>query len=318
MELHQLRCFVVVAEELHFGRAAKRLFMTQPPLSRQIQLLERSLGVMLLERNNRQVRLTAAGQHFLRDARRMLAFAEQAGHSARRLASGDAGRLILGFTAVSGYSLIPELLRHAAQVLPDVEVVLQEMVSVAQIEALTANMIDVGFVRLAVTRPGLEYERVCREPLVVVMPLTHPLAGQASVALRDLHQQPFVMYSPVEGRYFYDCIAGLFAMAGVAPHYVHYLGQTHSVLGLVRAGLGLAIVPASASELHRGNLAFRPLRDAQIHAELYMAARHGSENPVLPAFISMAKHYFAIRKADSPACDEQDQCLSPPETAGGR
>lgn len=304
MELQQLRCFVAVAEELHFGRAAKRLFMTQPPLSRQIQLLERSLGVLLLERNNRQVRLTAAGQHFFRDARRVLEFAEQAGHSARRMASGEAGRLSLGFTAVSGYNMIPELLAHAAQSLPDVEVVLQEMVSVAQVEALAANMIDLGFVRQAAVRPGLEYELVCREPLVVAVPLTHPLAGQAAVSLRDLHQQRFIMYSPLEGRYFYDCIAGLFAMAGVAPHYIHYLGQTHSMLGLVRAGLGLAIVPASASELHMGHLAFRPLRDARAHAELYIAARQDSENPVLPAFMRMAKAYFAQRNAGSPACEQ--------------
>jgi len=301
MELHQLRCFVAVAEELHFGRAAKRLFMTQPPLSRQIQLLERSLGVLLLERNNRQVRLTVAGRHFFRDARRVLEFAEQAGHSARRMASGDAGRLSLGFTAVSGYSMVPELLEHAAQSPPGVEVVLQEMVSVAQVEALTANMIDLGFVRQAVVRPGLDYELVCREPLVVALPVSHPLAGQAAVSLRDLHQQRFIMYSPQEGRYFYDCIAGLFAMAGVAPHYIHYLGQTHSMLGLVRAGLGLAIVPASASELHMGRLAFRPLCDAQAHAELYIAARQDSENPVLPAFMRMARDYFAQRNTGAVA-----------------
>ena len=295
MELHQLRCFVMVAEELHFGRAAKRLFMTQPPLSRQIQLLERSLGVTLLERNNRQVRLTVAGQHFLRDARHVLSYSEQAGIAARRMARGDAGRLLLGFTAVSGYGLIPGLLRQATLALPDVEVDLHEMVSGAQMDALAASMIDIGFVRRAVSGTGLEYRLVSEEPLLVAMSNQHPLAGNSAIAVSDLDQQPFVMYSPDEGRYFYDCIAGLFAVAGIVPRYVHFLGQTHSVLGLVRAGLGVAIVPAAAQELYPGHLQFRPLRDVTPRAQVYMASRRDSDNPALPAFLRMAEAHFATR-----------------------
>jgi DNA-binding transcriptional LysR family regulator len=297
MELHQLRCFVMVAEELHFGRAAKRLFMTQPPLSRQIQLLERSLGVTLLERNNRQVRLTVAGQHFLRDARHVLSYSEQAGIAARRMARGDAGRLLLGFTAVSGYGLIPGLLRQATLALPDVEVDLHEMVSGAQMDALAASMIDIGFVRRAVSGTGLEYRLVSEEPLLVAMSNQHPLAGNSAIAVSDLDQQPFVMYSPDEGRYFYDCIAGLFAVAGIVPRYVHFLGQTHSVLGLVRAGLGVAIVPAAAQELYPGHLQFRPLRDVTPRAQVYMASRRDSDNPALPAFLRMAEAHFATRSS---------------------
>ncbi|WP_434676775.1 LysR family transcriptional regulator [Pseudomonas sp. R1-18] len=292
MELHQLRCFVTVAEELHFGRAAKRLFITQPPLSRQIQLLERSLGVELFDRSNRQVRLTLAGQHFLRDARHVLTYTEQAGASARRLARGETGQLLLGFTAVSGYSLIPGLLEHAAQALPDVGVELREMVSGAQMEALEASMIDIGFVRKAVTRAGFDYRLVCREPLLVAMSQRHPLARQADIAIANLDQQPFIMYSPDEGRYFYDCIVGLFAIAGVSPRYRHHLGQTHSVLGLVRAGLGLAIVPAASQELYPQDLQFRPLRDAAPRAEIYMATRRDNDNPALTPFITMAQSYF--------------------------
>jgi DNA-binding transcriptional LysR family regulator len=292
MELHQLRCFVMVAEELHFGRAAKRLFMTQPPLSRQIQMLERSLGVILLERSNRQVRLTVAGQHFLRDARHVLAYTEQAGTAARRLARGEAGQLLLGFTAVSGYNLIPGLLRHAAQLLPDVGFELHEMVSGAQTEALAASMIDVGFVRRAVPHLGFDYQLICSEPLLVAMPNGHPLAQKTTLAVADLDQQPFVMHSPDEGRYFYDCIVGLFAMAGVSPRYLHYLGQTHSILGLVRAGLGLAIVPAAACELYLGHLEFRPLMDAQPRAEVYMVSSCDNDNPALPPFLRMAQDYF--------------------------
>lgn len=147
MDLYQLRCFIAVAEELHFGRAAKRLFITQPPLSRQIQLLEHSLGVQLLERTNRSVQLTRAGQHFLTDAQRILAFADQARQLTQQIAKGEQGKLSIGFTAVCGYKMIPELLKSVEQYLPHIELVLQELVSSAQMDALLANMIDVGFVR---------------------------------------------------------------------------------------------------------------------------------------------------------------------------
>jgi DNA-binding transcriptional LysR family regulator len=284
VELHQLRCFVAVAEELHFGRAAIRMHMTQPPLSRQVQLLERGLGIQLLERNNRSVKLTAAGQGFLRDARHILAFSDQAADGARRLARGEAGSLTLGFTAVSAYQMIPQLLARAAQGLPGLQFTLKEMVSSAQLEALAAHRIDVGFVRQVNDHVTLDAQLISREPLLVAVPDNHPLARQPAIAVRDLDQQAFVMYAADEGRYFYDCIAGLFAMTGVTPRYVYHLGQTHTVVSMVKAGLGLAIVPASAMQLHSAKLAFRPLKDAKLHAELYMVSRQDNDNPALPAF----------------------------------
>lgn len=282
----------MVAEELHFGRAAQRLFMTQPPLSRQIQLLERSLGVTLFDRGNRQVKLTIAGQHFLRDARHVLTYTAQAADVARRLERGEVGQLMVGFTAVSGYDLIPGLLDHAARQMPNVGVGLREMVSGAQMEALEANMIDLAFVRRAAERHVFDYHLISREPLLVALPEGHALVPRQAISMGELDQQPFVMYSPDEGRYFYDCIAGLFAIAGIAPSYRYYLGQTHSILGLVRAGLGLAIVPAAARHLYPGRLQFRPLKDASPHAELYMAARRDNDNPAVAPFVGMALSYF--------------------------
>jgi len=293
MELHQLRCFVAVAEELHFGRAAQRLFMTQPPLSRQIQMLEHALGVELLERSSRQVHLTAAGSSFLRDARQILAFSQQAALSAQRVASGEAGRITLGFTAVSAYSMIPALLVQAGVRLPEVELVLREMVSVAQMEALVTGMIDVGFMRQVVSRHALCHELVHREKLLVALPMGHALARRKQIALRDLDQLPFVMYTQSEGRYFYDCIAGMFASHGVTPRYVQHVGQTHTLLGLVRAGLGAAIVPESARELHMGRVQFRPLQEAAAHAELYLCWRVDNDNPALPAFRALVGEFFA-------------------------
>lgn len=291
MELHQLRCFVAVAEELHFGRAAVRMYMTQPPLSRQVQLLERALGIQLLERSNRSVKLTAAGHGFLRDARHILAFSDQAADGARRLARGETGSLTIGFTAVSAYEMIPRLLARAAEELPGLQFTLKEMVSSAQLEALASQRIDVGFVRQLNNRDALRAQLVSREPLLVVLPARHPLAQKSAIAVRDLDQQAFVMYAANEGRYFYDCIAGLFAMTGVNPRYVYHLGQTHSVVTMVKAGLGVAIVPASAMQLHQDTLAFRPLLDAALHAELYMASRDDNDNPALPAFNALVEAF---------------------------
>jgi DNA-binding transcriptional LysR family regulator len=238
----------------------------------------------LLERNNRSVKLTAAGQGFLRDARHILAFSDQAADGARRLARGEAGSLTLGFTAVSAYQMIPQLLARAAQDLPGLQFTLKEMVSSAQLEALAAHRIDVGFVRQVNDHATLDAQLISHEPLLVAVPDNHPLARQPAIAVRDLDQQAFVMYAADEGRYFYDCIAGLFAMTGVTPRYVYHLGQTHTVVSMVKAGLGLAIVPASAMQLHSAKLAFRPLKDAELHAELYMVSRQDNDNPALPAF----------------------------------
>lgn len=293
MELHQLRCFVAVAEELHFGRAAVRLHMTQPPLSRQIQLLEHSLGVLLLERTNRQARLTPAGQNFLEDARRILQIAESASQSARRIAHGEAGRLTLGFTAVGAYSLIPQLLVHAAEVLPGIDLELSERVSLGQVHALETGMIDVGFVRQVMPSARVEYVLIHREPFVAALPAGHPLAAKAELGPHDFDQQPFIMYSESEGRYFHDRIANLFARHQVQPQYIHQLGQTHSIIGLVNVGLGIAVVPASAQALHMEQVVFRPLVQTEQEAEMFLAYCSDNPNTVLAEFVEVARRFFA-------------------------
>lgn len=292
MELHQLRCFVAVAEELHFGRAATRLHMTQPPLSRQIQLLEYSLGVLLLERNNRQARLTLAGQSFLEDARRILQVAESASQSARRIAHGEAGRLTLGFTAVGSYSMIPRLLVHAGQSLPDIELVLSERISSTQVHDLEAGLIDVGLVRQVLPSARVEYLPIHREPFVAALPAGHALAGRERLRPADFDEQPFVMYSANEGRYFHDRIANLFARHEVQPRYLHQLGQTHSILGLVNVGLGCAVVPASAQALRLEQVVFKPLVGMEQQAEIFLAFCRDNPNPVLGAFVQMARAFF--------------------------
>lgn len=279
MELFQLRCFVAVCEELHFGKAAVRLHMTQPPLSRQIQLLEDSVGALLLERTSRSVALTAAGAALYRDALKLLKLADDAVTNARLTASGDAGRVTVGYTAVSGYVLIPRLLLQAQQALPGIEIVLEEMVSSQQLRALADEALDLAFVRPLPSEADLLYHRVVREPMRLALPAAHPLAGKRRIALADLAGQPLIMYSRKEGQYFHDKIKDLFAATGVQPRYVHHMGQTHAIVALVQAGIGVAIVPASARHLRFEQVEFRDLWRRDVVAEIYLAWRRAGRNP---------------------------------------
>ncbi|MFV0624330.1 LysR substrate-binding domain-containing protein [Sphingomonas sp. ac-8] len=290
-ELSQLRCFVAAAEELHFGRAAQRLNMTQSPLSRQIQLLERILDVTLLERTSRNVALTPAGRVFLIEARRILRLAESASLSARRVAKGDAGRVAIGFTAVSGYSLLPQIVAQARAALPNIELELREMVTTDQVEALLTGLIDIGFVRPPLTRTEFETAMMLHEPLVVALPAGDPLQAKPTLALTDFHERPLIMYARQGAGYFHDMLTRQFDEAGVAPHYVQHVTQIHSMLGLVRAGLAAAIVPKSASELHLLDVEFRQLETLPENpVELYMAWRSDNANPALVAMRELCLH----------------------------
>jgi DNA-binding transcriptional LysR family regulator len=284
-ELSQLRCFVAVAEELHFGRAAKRLNLTQPPLSRQIQLLEHALEVRLFERTSRSVVLTRAGAGFLPEARRLLRLAEAAALSAKRTARGDAGSVTIGFTAVSGYDFLPRLIAHFRKTAPDIDLVLREMVSADQLEALTAGRIDIGLIRPPFSRVELHSRCVVREPLLLAAPTGHWLAKVREVTLADLDREPLVTYSPYEARYFYDLLATIFTEAGVAPQYVQHISQIHSILGLVKAGLGLALVPQAAINLRFRGVVLRPIDIGSRVAELHLAWRRSNTNPSLDVLL---------------------------------
>ena len=291
-DLVQLRCFVAVAEALHFGRAAERLNMTQPPLSRQIQILERILEVALFERTSRSVRLTPAGRSFLPEARRLLRLAEAAVLSAKRTARGEAGSIVLGFTAVSGYGFLSELIPDFRARLPDIDLELKEMVTADQVEALVGGRIDVGLVRPPVDQRSFKSFRVLREPLVLAVPSDHPLARAATPMLADLDRQPLVMYSPYESRYFYDLLAAIFAEAEISPKYVQHISQIHSVLALVRAGLGAALVPKAAQNLHFQDVVLRDIDVGRSHpVELYAAWRPQNSNPSMPLLLDLvARH----------------------------
>jgi len=288
-DLSQLRCFVAVAEELHFGRAAARLNMTQPPLSRQIQVLEHIIDAPLLERTSRSVRLTPAGRSFLPEARRILKLAESASQVARRIALGKTGSLKIGFTAAAAYGFLPELIAACRARLPEVDFSLKEMVTGDQLEALASGQIDAGLLRPPIARPEFSTRRVVAEPLLADIPEQHPLASADVVSIQDFDDQPFVMYSPYESRYFHDLLVAQFARAQILPRYVQHLSQIHSILAMVRAGLGAAIVPAAAASFEIANVKLRPLKlPTKTSVELFLVWRRDHENPLLPSLIEIA------------------------------
>lgn len=281
-DLSQLRCFVAAAEELHFGRAAQRLNMTQSPLSRQIQLLERILDVTLLERTSRQVSLTPAGRVFLIEARRIVRLADSAALSVRRVARGDAGRVAIGFTAVSGYSVVPRIVAQARASLPNIELELREMVTTDQVDALLTGLIDIGFVRPPLDRHEFETMCVLQEPLVAALPPGDPRQAKAVLDMSDFDDQPLIMYARQGAGYFHTMVTRLFEEAEVYPHYVQHVTQIHSMLGLVNAGLAAAIVPESATGLHIMDVQFRRFTAAhEKPVELHMAWRRDNSNPAL-------------------------------------
>jgi DNA-binding transcriptional LysR family regulator len=281
--LARLSCFIAVAEELHFGRAAERLHMTQPPLSRQIQQLEAELGVQLIDRTTRSVTLTPAGIAFLPDARRILQLAESAALTVKRVPAGDLGTVVVGFTAASAHAVLPRLLERTRAKLPDVKLELREMVSAAQIEGLMTGEIDLGMARPPLKRPGIVSRPLLHEQLVAALPAEHALVGQArALTLNDLDGQDVVMYSPIEARYFNELLISAFTIAGATPRYVQFVTQVHTMLVLVRSGIGIALVPASAATLHPEGVVFRSIgafRERPV--ELDAAWRQDSTNPAL-------------------------------------
>ena len=290
-ELSQLRCFVAVAEELHFGRAAARLNMTQPPLSRQIQVLERILDVALLERTSRSVRLTSAGRSFLPEAQRLIHGAEAAAMLAKRVDSGKSGSLKLAFTAASAYSFLPSLIKASRSALPDVELLLSELVTGDQIHGLLSGELDIGLMRPPITNPELDYTRVQVETLLLAVPNAHPLAKTKIGSLKALDGEPFVMYEARRARYFHDLLVSLFSSVQVLPHYVQHLTQIHSILALVKAGLGSTIVPASAANLRYKGVTMLPLKlpkTSQI--ELCAVWRKDDNNPALGRMRQLLKN----------------------------
>jgi DNA-binding transcriptional LysR family regulator len=289
MELRHLRYFVAVAEELHFRRAAERLHMSQPPLSQQIRALENDVGVELLVRDRRGVSLTTAGRAFLAEAYNVLGAAEHAVAIAHQAARGDMGDLSIGFVGSTVYGLVPELLRAFGEEHPAVRVRLREMTSAAQMSALQVREIDIGFLRPPVSAEGVTVETLFEEPLVVALPTDHPLAGTARVDVRRLRDEAIVSLSPYEAPGLYTATEATLAAAGVVPHVVQTVTELPTAVGLVAAGLGVTLVPASLVGLNRSGVVYRPLKGRPHMVRFAVAYRSRSQPPVVRAFLDLAR-----------------------------
>ncbi len=298
MELRHLRYFVAVAEELHFGRAAENLHIAQPPLSQQIQQLERELGFPLFLRAHRRVTLTAAGEVFLQDIRRCLGGIGQAVEAARRADRGETGRLAVGFSTSATFEFLPALLSRFRAACPDVELALYEMSAAEQIKALGDKRLDVGLARPSIAGAGLAVETVLWEPLVAALPEGHPLAARDVIALADLAGEPFVL-SPGDPEPSYAAaVTALCAGAGFIPRVVQEAREMPTILSLVAAGLGVSLAPASARNLRRTGLVYRPLSDANARMGLVVAFRRQDPPPTLARFLEAARYLAKTTAAE--------------------
>jgi len=285
MELRHLRYFVAVAEELHFGRAAERLGLAQPPLSQQIQALERGIGVLLLDRTKRRVELTAAGEIFLQESRKILAAADHAMLAARRAARGEIGTLAVGFVSSVVYGKVTSIFRIMQVEYPEVRLLLQDLNSAEQVEAMKAYRLDVGLVRPPVEADdSLITQVLWREPLVVVLPRTHRLCGKKRIAIEELSEESFlIVHSPG----FLDQLVRICALAGFFPHIVQEAHSTPTIVNLIAAGMGVSIVPASLRNLHRQGVVYRSIEPPAPTIDLAVMWRKGDRSPALHSFLQI-------------------------------
>ena len=292
LELRQLRYFVTVAEELHFGRAAARLHMTQPPLSQAIAALEDGLGAPLFLRTRRQVALTPAGAALLPEARRLLEQASGIPDLVRRAAAGESGRLALSFVTPADYSVLPPLLRDYSAAFPKVELVLQEATSDVQVDDLLHGRIDAGLLIPPLpdkARDLLDYASVLEEPLVLCAPGGLLPDDGKPVDLRALPALPLIIFPRKSAPSLYDAILGCFRDAGLTPAIGQEAIQMQTIVSLVSAGMGLALVPQSVSNLLRPGVEYRALANPTPLVELGLAWRRDNASPVLRGFLELLR-----------------------------
>jgi DNA-binding transcriptional LysR family regulator len=284
MELRQLHYFVAVAEELNFSRAAERLRITQPPLSLQIQNLEKELEFPLFYRNNRQVELTDAGKQFLDEVRKLFDHLDRAVQNAKRTHHGELGTLNVGFVGSATYDILPTVLREFRSLYPYVQVHLFEMSTPMQINALLKEEIDIGVLRPPVHSDAIGTEIVSTMPCVLAVPKEHPLTEKRNVSISDLQDYPFVMLSRLTWAGLYNEILAL-----CNPIIQQEALEFQTVIGLVAAGLGIAVVPQSAVNLHTQDVVYLDLDHQLPTASMGISWRKNHHSPLVEAFIQIAK-----------------------------
>ncbi|WPO99596.1 LysR substrate-binding domain-containing protein [Pseudomonas sp. HR96] len=290
MELRHLRYFIAVAEELHFGRAAEMLGISQPPLSQQIQALEQELGARLFERTNRRVALSEAGRLFLEEARLVLAQVDKAADVARRAQLGQLGEMKIGFTTSAPFnSMIPKAIYAFRQAYPAVHLNLEEMSSRDVVAALVDESIEIGLIRPFALPDSVEVLELFTEPLVAVISAAHPLAqgNEQGIRLAELAQEPFVFFPRSYGSGLRGQLLHLAQQAGFSPHFAQEAGEAMTIIGLVSAGLGVSVLPASFQWMRIDGVAYRRLLDPEATTAVWLLQRKGRRSAMAQAFVEL-------------------------------
>ncbi|MFW3896524.1 LysR substrate-binding domain-containing protein [Pseudomonas bharatica] len=290
MELRHLRYFIAVAEELHFGRAAQALGISQPPLSQQIQALEQELGARLFERTNRRVALSEAGRLFLEEARQVLAQVDKAADVARRAQLGELGEMKIGFTSSAPFnSSIPKAIYSFRQRFPAVHLNLKEMSSRDVADALLDESIEVGLMRPLTLPESLVATELFREPLVAVLNADHPLVegSEQGLELKALANEPFVFFPRSYGSGLHAQLLSLARQAGFTPHFAQEAAEVMTIIGLVSAGLGVSVLPASFQRMRIDGVVYRTLLDADAVTAVWLVQRREQGSAMAGAFVEL-------------------------------
>lgn len=302
MDLRQLRYFVAVAEELHFGRAAQRLAITQPPLSFNIVKLEESLGFELLRRTTREVALTPAGRALYQEALKILALTRDAQTLVGRIARGESGVVHVGFVGSALLSLAPETTERFGAQRPEVQVIVHELNSFEQVDALQNRQIDLGIIHPRTLPSGVESRVLNRQGFVCVLAADHALAAKREILLKDLAHENFVLFSRPFSQDYYDKVVAMCARAGFIPSIRHEVRHMLSIAALVARKFGVSLVPASLQSVVLPNLAFRPLADADDSSELRLIWRAQENSALVHALLAeFALHEPAANPDTGPA-----------------
>jgi DNA-binding transcriptional LysR family regulator len=295
VELRHLRAFLAVADELHFGRAAERLHMAQPPLSQQIRQLERYLGVQLFARNTRSVELTSAGQAMIAPAKKVLADVEDAERAARAGGRGEYGRVTVGFAGASSNSALPVLARAVRSSYPNIELEMHgQLYANAALSRLVDGTLDLGFIRLPFIAPGVQYQVIEREQLVVALPEDHPLAAKAQLSLRDLANEPWVTFPADAGSSVQSLLQQVCLAAGFTPNVVQAAPDSYTIIALVAAHVGVTLTLTSVMRANLDeSVAYRPLTDELPVVESAIGWSAQNPSAALRSVVGLVKLAFA-------------------------
>lgn len=298
MELRHLRYVVTVADTLHFGHAAERLHLSQPPLSQQIRQLETELGVALFHRTKRHVELTDAGRMFVEEARVILAHAAHASNLALRVNQGEVGQLSIGAAGPADAQIFVDILRAFARRHPQIRMVVRNMGSAEQARAISEGRLHVGFVALPIDEPDLATETILRRPIVIALPRHHPLAARARVPLQALASEPHIMFARRMGPRLFDAVLGACREAGFTMHIAHEVDNLYTACALVAAGLGVCFVPAGIQEKHANSVVLRPVTPSLPHVESQLAIAYKPQScELVSLFVDVVREVMATKRA---------------------